>query len=65
MKTLSLVLAVGTLSLYGTSGLYGWGSSNVHHELLPASARIPPGGHLSPGSPGAYHFWHTGFHGGK
>jgi hypothetical protein len=65
MKFLSLVVAIGTLSTYAASGFYGWGASDVHHEKLPASARIPPGGHVSPGSPSSYHFWHTGFHGGK
>lgn len=65
MKTLSILIAVSTLATYSVSGVYGWGQSNVHHEHLPASARIPPGGHFSLGSPAAYHFWHSGFHGGK
>ena len=29
------------------------------HVTIPASVRSSPGGYRS------YHFWHTGFHGGK
>ena len=29
------------------------------HVVIPASVRSSPGGYRS------YHFWHTGFHGGK
>jgi hypothetical protein len=34
-------------------------SSGQHHPAPPASVRTSPGGYRS------YHFWHTGFHGGK
>ncbi|HVE87702.1 MAG TPA: hypothetical protein VND93_32815 [Myxococcales bacterium] len=29
------------------------------HAVIPSSVRSSPGGYRS------YHFWHTGFHGGK
>jgi hypothetical protein len=46
---------------------FAWGESRGftllspadHHDPVPASVRSSPGGYRS------YHFWHTGFHGGK
>ena len=35
------------------------GSPARKHPPVPASVRSSPGGYRS------YHFWHTGFHGGK
>jgi hypothetical protein len=35
------------------------GGPDRRHPPVPASVRSSPGGYRS------YHFWHTGFHGGK
>jgi hypothetical protein len=49
----------GTLALYLAAGLLGWGSAQEQQSTLPASVRHAPGGYR------AYHFWHSGYQGGK
>jgi hypothetical protein len=50
---------IGVVGLYATSGLMGWRLGSAARESVPASVRSSPGGYRS------YHFWHTGFSGGK
>lgn len=55
-------LIVGAvLGGYALTGLMGWDFSSAQKRPMPpnASVRSSPGGHRS------FHFWHTGFHGGK
>jgi hypothetical protein len=39
--------------------LSGWEFGTPKREAVPASVRSSPGGYRS------FHFWHTGYHGGK
>ena len=59
MKTAYLLSNLGMLALYGSASLFGWGIAPAPREKLPADARTSPGGYRS------FHFWHSGFRGGK
>jgi hypothetical protein len=54
-------LGLGSLMLgfYGLTAFGGWEFGNPQRELIPASARQSPGGYRT------FHFWHSGFRGGK
>ncbi|MCA1593467.1 MAG: hypothetical protein LC754_12625 [Acidobacteria bacterium] len=54
-----LLLGIGILALYVTAAWSGWELGNAHREFLPADVRNSPGGYRS------FHFWHSGYHGGK
>jgi hypothetical protein len=41
------------------AALGGWEFSTPAREKVPASVRSSPGGYRS------FHFWHSGYHGGK
>ena len=45
--------------LYGASILRGWEYGTAQREVLSPDVRNSPGGYRS------FHFWHSGFHGGK
>jgi hypothetical protein len=47
------------LSTYAGTALLGWEVGSNKQEQLPASARQAPGGYRS------FHFWHSGYSGGK
>lgn len=51
--------AILILGLYGGAALSGWELGSSRPEQLPASARQSPGGYRS------FHFWHSGYSGGK
>ena len=59
MKLFYKLVVVATLCLYGAAGLLGWDFDSSEKRPLPTSVRQSPGGYRS------FHFWHTGFHGGK
>lgn len=59
MTTLYKILVVSGLLFYGVAVRAGWDLPSSHHELIPPSVRSSPGGYRS------YHFWHSGFQGGK
>jgi hypothetical protein len=59
MLTFYRVVALATLSFYGASGLMGWELGASGKKQIPVSVRQSPGGNRS------FHFWHSGFHGGK
>lgn len=59
MRKLYLISSVAMLLSYGASSVMGWGIAETRREKIPADARQSPGGYRS------YHFWHSGFHGGK
>ena len=50
---------IALLALFGYSSAMGWRWSSGPQELVPPSVRSSPGGYRS------YHFWHSGFRGGK
>jgi hypothetical protein len=52
-------LASATLIGYSAMSLLGWELASPSREQVPNSIRSSPGGYRS------FHFWHTGFHGGK
>ncbi len=56
---LYLVLGVGLLLLYWASAWAGWELSLAPRQQLPADVRNSPGGYRS------FHFWHSGYRGGK
>jgi len=45
--------------LYGMSSFLGWEFGTSGRQVIPADVRNSPGGYRS------FHFWHTGFRGGK
>jgi hypothetical protein len=53
------IIVIASLLFYGAAVRAGWDWPSAHHELIPPSVRSSPGGYRS------YHFWHTGFQGGK
>lgn len=50
---------IAALAFFGYSSAMGWRVSTAPAQIVPASVRSSPGGYRS------YHFWHTGFTGGK
>jgi hypothetical protein len=51
--------AAGVVVSYALAGFAGWRSSRSERETIDASVRSSPGGYRS------FHFWHSGFQGGK
>ncbi|HEV2970354.1 MAG TPA: hypothetical protein VGY55_10210 [Pirellulales bacterium] len=53
--------AFGVLLIGGylAATLAGWDVTSPEQERLPSNVRQSPGGYRS------FHFWHSGFHGGK
>jgi hypothetical protein len=49
----------GVIAVYLGAGLLGWDFRSTARETVPASVRTAPGGYRT------FHFWHTGYHGGK
>ncbi len=54
-----LTTGFGILAFYTISAWQGWEFGTPPRENLPADVRSSPGGYRS------YHFWHSGFRGGK
>lgn len=54
-----LVLGTGLLLLYAAAAWSGWELTTARRQVLPADVRNSPGGYR------AFHFWHSGYHGGK
>jgi hypothetical protein len=53
------VVTVAALGLYAAAGFLGWDFQEKARTQIPQSVRQSPGGYRS------FHFWHTGFQGGK
>jgi hypothetical protein len=47
------------LALYATATFFGWDFPGTTADELPPSVRSSPGGYRS------FHFWHSGYNGGK
>lgn len=54
-----VVFGILMLALYSLSAYKGWEFGTEKREVIPADLRQSPGGYRS------FHFWHSGFHGGK
>ena len=54
-----LAIAAVVICVYGASAYKGWEFGNEKRDVVPADVRQSPGGYRS------FHFWHSGFHGGK
>jgi hypothetical protein len=59
MSKLYLLLGGGLLLLYVGAAWSGWELSTATRQTLPADVRNSPGGYRS------FHFWHSGYRGGK
>lgn len=59
MVTFYRIFAVVLLVLYAMAGLRGWELGPDERSEIPPSVRQSPGGYRS------FHFWHSGFQGGK
>lgn len=59
LVTAYLALSTVVLAGFVLAGLLGWELRDGRADRAPGSARQSPGGYR------AYHFWHTGYHGGK
>ena len=59
LSKLYLVLGGGLLLLYVGAAMMGWELSTSPRQQIPADVRNAPGGYRS------FHFWHSGYRGGK
>jgi hypothetical protein len=56
---LNWLVGLTVLAAFGWAGLSGWHYVDERPKFLPRGVRTAPGGYRS------YHFWHSGWHGGK
>lgn len=56
-----ILIAFGVLTVggYAAVAMTGWAPSQPGRDEVPASVRSSPGGYRT------YHFWHSGYRGGK
>jgi hypothetical protein len=59
LRKLYLVIGSLVILFYGVASFQGWEFGTSRREVVPADVRSSPGGYRS------FHFWHSGFHGGK
>jgi hypothetical protein len=59
LSKLYLVLGAALLLLYAAAAWAGWELSLSPRQQLPPDVRNSPGGYRS------FHFWHSGYRGGK
>ena len=59
LSKLYLLLGGGVLLLYVTAAWAGWELGLSPRQQLPPDVRNSPGGYRS------FHFWHSGYRGGK
>ena len=59
LSKLYLLFGGGVLLLYVVAAFAGWELSTQPRQTLPADVRNSPGGYRS------FHFWHSGYRGGK
>jgi hypothetical protein len=57
-------IALAVFGMLVTSG-YAWAAFTDFEPGSPEREEIPSGVRSSPGGYRSYHFWHTGYHGGK
>ena len=59
LSKLYLLLGCAALMLYGAAAWNGWELTTATRQVLPADVRNSPGGYRT------FHFWHSGYQGGK
>jgi hypothetical protein len=59
LSKIYLLLGGGLLLLYVVAAWSGWELTTATRQVLPADVRNSPGGYRT------FHFWHSGYHGGK
>lgn len=59
LKKVYVILGAFLVGGYTLASLRGWELESATKQPLPASVRQSPGGYRS------FHFWHSGFRGGK
>jgi len=59
LRKLYLALGCGLLVLYGMASAFGWEMGGEPPQKVPPDVRSSPGGYRS------FHFWHSGYRGGK
>ncbi|HZI17596.1 MAG TPA: hypothetical protein VEY09_03285 [Pyrinomonadaceae bacterium] len=59
LSKLYLLFGGGLLLLYVAAAVLGWELSTQPRQQLPPDVRNSPGGYRS------FHFWHSGYRGGK
>jgi hypothetical protein len=59
LSKLYLLLGACVLLLYVLATWSGWELTTATRQFVPADVRNSPGGYRS------FHFWHSGYHGGK
>ncbi len=59
LSKLYMVLGTGALMLYSVAAWSGWEMGSPTRQQLPPDVRNSPGGYRS------FHFWHSGYRGGK
>jgi hypothetical protein len=59
LRRIYLPIGIGILLLYGVAAFTGWEPGTPQRETIPGDVRNSPGGYRS------FHFWHSGYHGGK
>ena len=59
LRKVYLLFATLLIAGYALAEVRGWELTSAHRDQIPMSVRNSPGGYRS------YHFWHSGYHGGK
>ena len=59
LSKLYLILGAGALMFYSVAAWSGWELGSPQRQQLPPDVRNSPGGYR------AFHFWHSGYRGGK
>lgn len=59
LSKIYLVIGIGIIALYAAAAWSGWELTSPRRQVLPADVRNSPGGYRS------FHFWHSGYRGGK
>ena len=58
-KRFYILFGLGVILLYGAAAYRGWEFGHPGRQVVPPDVRNSPGGYRS------FHFWHSGFRGGK
>jgi hypothetical protein len=52
-------VCIAVVGFYGATTFLGWDAEASERDEIPPSVRSSPGGYRT------FHFWHSGYHGGK
>lgn len=59
-----LAIGLGIFGAVVTAG-YAWSAATDYEPYSPARDEVPASVRSSPGGYRSFHFWHSGYHGGK